>query len=172
MNSQNILKPIISFFLFVFAQAIFGQQMVWGSYAFCFFYVAYLLDLPFELGRVPLLIIGFGLGLAVDIAYNTIGIHAASCVLMAYLRDPIKGWIRPGGGYEPGMEPSIQSMGFQWVFSYASLLVLAHHLLFFLLEASNWELWPSTLLKVLASSIFTLVIILILKSFKIKRKRR
>ena len=172
MGNQNFIKPVAAFIFFILGQAVFGQQMVLGSYAFCFFYVGYLLGLPFELGRVPLLFIGFALGISVDIVYNTIGIHAASCVLMAYAREPVKGWFRPGGGYEPGMEPTIQSMGFQWVFSYSASLIAIHHILFFLLEASDWTLISSTLLKILASTAFTLAVILIIKSLNIKRRRR
>ncbi len=163
MGSQNFIKPAFTFILYIVAQALFGQNIVIGGYAFCFFYVAFLLSLPFEIGRVPLLFIAFALGLAVDTLYNTIGVHTSSCVLMAYLQEPIKQWIQPSGGYEPGMEPTIQSMGFQWVFSYSIALIFIHHLLFFSLEASTLSLWQPTLIKILASTAFTLTVTLIIK---------
>jgi hypothetical protein len=172
MGSQNLTKSIVALLLYLAAQALFGQTLALGSVAFCFFYLGFLLGLPFEIGRVPFMGLAFGVGLAADILYNSIGLHAASCVLLAYLREPVKNWIRPGGGYEPGMEPTLDAMGFQWVFAYSGILIFVHHALFFVLEASNWGIWQLTLLKTLCSTLYTLVLVLIIKSLGIRRRRR
>ena len=164
MGSQKYIKPVFAFIIYAVAQALLGKNMVIGSYAFCFFYVAYLLSLPFEIGRPILMLIAFALGFSIDTLYDTMGLHISSCVLMAYLNEPIKQWIQPGGGYEPGMEPTVDSMGFQWVFSYSILLIFIHHTLFFFLEASNFALWRPTLFKIGASTAFTLAATLIIRS--------
>lgn len=164
MGNQNYIKPVFTFIVYVIAQALLGKNMVIGSYAFCFFYLTYLFSLPLEMGRPLLMIIAFGLGFTIDTLYDTIGLHTSSCVFMAYMNEPIKQWIQPTGGYEPGMEPTIDSMGLRWVFSHSALLILIHHTLFFFLEASNLSLWQPTLIKIVVSTAFTLSITLVIKS--------
>lgn len=172
MSNQQIVKTVFAFFLYVILQVIFGRNMILGNYAFCFPYLAFLMALPFDLSRVFYMIIAFFTGLVIDIAYNTIGFHAVSCVLMAYSRQFVMSINKPSGGYEADMKPTVSVMGIPWFFSYALLLTFIHHLCFFLVEASNFELIVDTLLKSLASTLFTFTVILILQAFYAESKRR
>jgi len=172
MTNQGIVKTLFAFVLYMLLQIIFGRNMILGSYAFCFPYVAFLLVLPFDISRVFYMLIAFFTGMVIDIAYNTIGFHASACVLMAYSRNLVMNLNKPSSGYEADMKPTISVMGLQWFLSYSLLLIVIHHFLFFLIEASNFALIGRSILKTIGSTIFTFVITLILQAFYVETKRR
>jgi len=172
MSNQDIFKTIFAFFLYMLLQIIFGRHMILGNYAFCFPYIAFLLVLPFDLSRVFYLIIAFLTGLAVDIAYNTIGFHTAACVLMAYSRNVIMNINKPSNSDDPDLRPTLSVMGVQWFLTYSLLMIIVHHFAFFLIEASNFDLLSNSILKTLASTAFTFIVVLILQAFYTTSKRK
>ena len=172
MGNQIIVRQVLAFILYVFLQIAFGKNIVLGNYAFCFPYVAFLLAIPFDLGRILYMLVAFFMGLCIDIAYNTIGFHIAACVLLAFSREYIMQLIAPTGGYEIDNKPTMQNMGTQWFLMYSLMLIFLHHTLFFLIETSNFVYWTDTLLKIISSTFFTLVIVMILQTFYTTAKRR
>ncbi len=166
MSNRNIFYYLITFVLYVAFQVIFLKNLSLFGFALCFAYVGYLLTLPVEMPPIPLLLLGFGMGLVVDIFYDTIGMHAASCTLLAYLRKPVLQLVRPSGGYEAGQRPNVAEGGLNWFASYCLLMVLVHHLLLFLISASNFNIIWWTLSRALASTAFTAVVIILVQQFK------
>lgn len=91
-------------------------------------YFVFVLWLPFSLSRPALLLIGFFLGLTVDYFSLTPGLHAAACVLIAYLRPYLITILMPRDTQEfQYPEPSVRAM--QWAPYGLYLLVLTffHH---------------------------------------------
>lgn len=172
MPNQDILKTIFAFLLYMLLQIIFGRHMILGNYAFCFPYIAFLLALPFDISRVFYLIIAFLTGLVVDIAYNTIGFHAAACVLMAFSREVVRNINKPSSSEETDLKPTLSVMGTPWFVTYSLLMILIHHFAFFLIEASNFDLLSNSILKTLASTTFTFIAVLILQAFYATSKRK
>jgi len=174
MGNQILAKQILAFIFYIFLQVAFGKNIVLWKYGFCFPFLAFLLNIPFGMSRVLYLLIAFATGLCIDIAYNTIGFHAAACVLMAFSREYAMKFISPGGGYEIDMRPTVENMGLQWFISYAFMLIFIHHTAFFLIETSNFTYWSDVVWKILCSTLFTLVLVLILQSlyFSSKKRRR
>ncbi|MGB0522115.1 MAG: Rod shape-determining protein MreD [Flammeovirgaceae bacterium] len=172
MTNQGIIKTLFAFLLYALLQIIFGRNMILGNYAFCFPYVAFLLAIPFDISRVLYMLLAFFTGLAIDIAYNTVGFHAASCVVLAYSRAFVMNINKPSGGYEADMKPTLSVMGLPWFISYSFLLIFVHHFIFFLIEASNFSLIGNSILKTLASTLFTFTVVLILQAFYVEAKRR
>ena len=98
MTLREILTTIFLFFLYVLLQLLLVRNLVLFDYGFCFIYVAAVLLLPYEISLTLLLLIAFVTGIVVDTFYNTLGIHAAATVLMAYLRPLIiRIQLAPGG---------------------------------------------------------------------------
>jgi hypothetical protein len=54
-------------------------------------------------------------------------------------------------------------MGWQWFFVYIALLVSIHHLAFFLLELGSFQIIGVTLIKVVVSTLFTGITLLIVQ---------
>jgi hypothetical protein len=125
--------------------------------------VAFLLMLPFEAGRITLMMMGFFTGLSVDVFYDSLGIHAAASVLLMYMRPIWINLITPRGGYELEMRPTLSHMGFQWFSTYVIPLILVHHFALFFIESGGVNLILYTGLKVIASSAFTYITIVIVQ---------
>lgn len=158
MRSNNIVAQILYFFFFLAIQILIFKNLALFNFALCFIYVGYLLLLPFDMPSILLITLAFLMGLVVDIFYDTLGIHAASCVLVAYIRPYIINVLTPRGGYDKGMEVSVSALGFQWVLIYALILILIHHLTLFILGLWGLKLFFHLLAKTLASTAFTLFV--------------
>jgi len=126
--------------------------------------------LPFEIAGWLMLILAFATGLIIDISSATIGYHTIATVFMAYLRTHLLRYIAPHDGYEPGMSPTVSSLGFSWFIKYVVILTLAHHLLLFLIESFSMSDLLFASLRALASSIFTILLIVIYQFFIIRSK--
>ncbi len=137
-----------------------------------YIYVLFVLLLPIEIPIYLLLILSFLSGLSIDIFSNTGGIHAASTTLMAFCRPLVLTLITPRGGYEYQTVPNMRNMGFRWFILYSGFLVILHHLCLFTIEIFRFSEFGTTLLRAIASSIFTLVLIIISQYLVSSSKRR
>ena len=163
MNNQHILSIVFSFILYLLLQVTLVRNMILFDTAFCYVYVAFIILLPFEIGSVLLMVIAFLCGFMVDIFYDSLGIHAAACVLIAFLRPFWTKTVPPRGGYEMGMRPTIKIMGFSWFLTFTLPLILIHHAVLFFVEAGGMHLFGFTLIKVISSAILTFLVMVILQ---------
>lgn len=155
------IPQIIAFFVYLLYQVMILQNVVLFHTAFCFLYVAYLLLLPVETNPLTLMGIGFVMGFAVDMFYESIGLHAFACVFVMYVRNYWLSSITPQGGYDSNVTPSMALGGFQWFVVYALPLVFIHHLILFYMEAGGFGMFWFTLWKSIVSTFFTTLVILI-----------
>ena len=130
-----------------------------------YFYVIFILLLPFETPGWILLASSFALGLVVDLFMNTPGLHAASCVFMALLRPQVLNMISPRDGYDPGSFPRLHYYGFNWFLKYSMILVFVHHLVLFYIEVFRFSSFIDTFLKVILSTLLSVVLIVISQYF-------
>jgi len=163
MNSSFGMKHILQFFLFVALQILLMDSLVLFSTGFCFIYVAFLLFLPIGINRVWLLLLGFIAGFSVDVFYDTMGIHAAAGVLLAFLRPHVLNLLTPHDGYESSDSVNIHAMGWRWFLTYTFTLLLFHHAAVFFLETISLETVWYTLAKVLLSTLFTGIVMVVLQ---------
>jgi rod shape-determining protein MreD len=154
MTLSDVIKIISNFIFLFFAQIFFFKFGIFGV-GFCFPYVFFLLLLPMSTSNNFLLLLGFGYGLLIDVFYDSPGLHAAACTLLAYLRPHVISSITPAGGYDEHTPISVHILGIRWVVLYALLLVTAHHALLFFLEAFSFGGFFLTLGKVLLSALLT-----------------
>jgi len=167
---RDIGMNILRFVLLVFLQLFVLNNIQFSGFVNPYLYVMFILLLPFEIPGWLMLILAFLLGMVIDVASATIGYHTITTIFMAYFRFHLLRFIAPRDGYEPGMSPTISSLGIAWFFKYASILTLAHHLVLFWIESFRFSgLLPATL-RALASSIFTLLLIIIYQFLTIRRK--
>lgn len=126
-----------------------------------FLYIMFIMMLPVKLPKTFLLLIAFGTGLIVDVFSNTMGMHAAACLVMAYARPSLLRILAPRDGYETESMPSVKELGFTWFLIYAASLTLIHHSVLFYIEVFRFSEFFSTFLRVILSSLATLVVIMI-----------
>lgn len=161
MNNRNYISVVISFFLYVLFQGLFLKNFILFDTAFCFLYLAFILLLPLEIGHLVLILISFGTGLTIDLFYDTLGINAATCAFIGFIRPYWLNMVTPRGGYEEIVIPNLKTMDFGWFFTYSLPLIFIHHFLLFYLESGGFTLFFSTLTKVIFSTMFTFLFIIL-----------
>jgi rod shape-determining protein MreD len=137
-----------------------------------YLYILFILLLPFEIPNVLLFALSFLLGLTIDAFYDTPGLHAASCVLLAFVRILFIGITVQKDGFDNEPEPTLSVMGLRWFFTYALILTLAHHFFLFNLEVFRLSEIPYTLSRFVLSSIFTVFLMLLSGFLFYRRKER
>ncbi|HYG40997.1 MAG TPA: Rod shape-determining protein MreD [Cytophagales bacterium] len=159
--NRGVVSYIFYFIVYLTAQVLLVRNLVLMNFAFCYIYIAFLLLIPLEISPILYMLIGFATGVTTDYFYNTMGIHTAACVLITYLRPFIVRFLTPRGGYEQNVEPTLKSMGLEWFIVYSSIFILIHHIALFYIEASEISLFFFTFGKVIMSSLFTLIILIV-----------
>ena len=158
---EKIIRIALRFFVLILVQVLLLNNIQLGGYINPYLYVLFILLLPLETPNWLLLLLAFILGLGIDMFTNTMGMHAAACVFMAYCRPYITKLISPRDGYDMDTPPTLQNLGLNWFLTYSIVLVLLHHLFLFYIEVFRLHEFFSTLLRVLLSSILTVTLILI-----------
>ncbi|GAB3738725.1 hypothetical protein [Spirosoma lituiforme] len=165
MTFREIVSSVFLFLLYLILQILLVRNLVLFDYAFCFIYIACILLLPNETSLTWLLLIAFVTGIVVDTFYDTLGMHAAASVLMAYCRPLIIRAQIDVPGLETRIEFSLKQLGVWPFFRYVLILALIHHSALFFIEASSLSLLIPTLIRVAASTLFTTVSIVLIQFF-------
>ncbi|TDB68926.1 hypothetical protein [Arundinibacter roseus] len=165
MSLREIIQYSLWFLLYLVLQILILRNVVLFDYGFCFIYVAGIVLLPAEVNRTALLFMGFLTGFILDVFYNTLGIHAAATVLIAYLR-PF--WIQlqlETKGTTERLEITLSELGVGGYLAYLIPLIFVHHSVLFLIEMSHFGMIGYTLLRIVASTLFTTLLIVLIQLF-------
>ncbi|MCR9249762.1 MAG: hypothetical protein NXI20_05030 [bacterium] len=171
MIRKDILDALKNFLVYVVLQILFINKLVLFDKAFCFFYIGFLLFLPHNVSRVYQLILGFSIGLIVDMFFDTIGIHAASSVFIMFLR-PLWINITSGGSLDDGETISTRNLGFTTFVTYLTPMVFIHHLTVFVIEGYGFSGFWMILGKVFFSTLFTVAVLSIIQLIMLPTKKR
>jgi hypothetical protein len=169
MNRAGIYT-LFTFIFYLLAQVLLFRQLILYNTAFCFVYIAYILLLPIETNPLILMAGAFFLGIGVDIFYDSLGLHALSLVLVAYMRNYWLATITPQGGYDAGLGPTLGVNGLQWFVVYTLPLVFVHHALLFFTEAGGFGIFWYTMSKVITSLVFTMTVLLMFQYLSFRRR--
>jgi rod shape-determining protein MreD len=157
------LKYFFRFVLFLFVQA-FVLNYIPALHRFItpYLYFLFLIWMPFNTGRVTLLISGFLLGITLDAFTHSPGLHASSAVLIAYLRPFLINLMVPKDTRELAVgSPSIQTMGTASYLLFITLLTFFHHGWLVFLEWMTFGSFLFFIGKVFFSTLVSLLLILI-----------
>ena len=170
--SRAILYSLIRFVALVFVQVFLLKNITLYNISTPYPYILFILLLPFEIPNVLLFILAFILGLTIDSFYDTPGLHAAACVLLALVRVLFISVTVQKEGFDNEPEPTLSIMGFRWFLTYAFILTVIHHTVLFLLEAFSFSAFTFILQRVVTSSIFTVFLMLITGLLFFKKRER
>ena len=163
------LNNIGRFILLVIIQVLVLNNIQFIGFSNPYLYILFILLLPFETPGWLLLLVSFFLGLSVDMFSNTFGLHASASVFLAFLRPYVLVLFSPREGYDPGASPKAFSMGFVWFAKYSVILIFSHHIFLFFIEAFNYSDIRTILLRTIASTVLTFVLV-VLSQFFMHRK--
>lgn len=155
-----LIKYGFMFISLVLVQVLILNQVQFSGFVNPYIYVLFIILLPVSTPRYLVLILSFLIGLTVDIFSNSLGVHAAASVLVAYLRPLI---IRLISNREEDRNdyPGLFQNGITWFLSYVSIVVFIHHVALFYLEVFMLSNFFSTLYRAFLSSVFSIFIIVL-----------
>ena len=163
--NNSIVKNITRFIGFALLQVLVLRGVNPGGASFNYIsiilYPIVLLLLPLRTSKIALLFIGFFLGLLIDGFYETPGVHAATCVAIAFIRPYLLFWLTPRGGYNLSYELVPAHYGYQWFFRYAGIPLFIHLLIYFSLLLFSPLYFVQILIRTVVSFIFSMVFTLI-----------
>lgn len=166
---EALPRNIIRFFILVLLQVLVFNNMELDNAVQPYIYTLFILLLPFETPGWVLLLTGFSLGFSIDVFSETLGMHTIATTTMAFLRPYVLTVISPRDGYETSSLPRVHYYGLSWFIKYALILLIAHHLVLFIVEIFRFQDMFRILLHTIFSSVFTLIFI-VLSQFFVFRK--
>ena len=169
---RTIIINILRFIVLVFIQVFLLKNITLYNLATPYLYILFILLLPFETPNVVLFILAFVMGLTIDAFYDTPGLHAAACVVLALARVLFINITVQKEGFDNEPEPTLSIMGFRWFLIYALLLTFIHHFFLFNLEVFSFSGIQYTLSRVILSSVFTVFLMLVSGLLFYSRKER
>ncbi len=171
MNNRLILN-FLRFVGLLLLQVLVIDNIRLGYYIHPYVYVLFIFMLPFNIPNWQLLLSGFLMGLAVDLFNGTPGLNAAATVFMAFIRPIVVNGMMRRKDINENDEPSLNSMGTNRFMVYSLLLLVAHNLILFMLEAFSFKLVGVVFLQILLSAFSSLMLIfIILLLFKKTKKK-
>lgn len=162
---------MVRFVFVIFLQGLILNNVELFGYVTPYVYPLFILLLPLETNPVLVLGFSFALGFFVDMFSLTWGMHTSSAVFLAFLRPYILRLLSPRDGYLFGVNPDLSNMGVSWFVSYASICLLSHHLFLFYVEVFQFEEFFFTFWRALLSSVFSLVLIILLQMISYRQVR-
>lgn len=165
----NYSQQVLHLVIFLIIQIPFLYKLVLFDTAFGFFYVGFLLFLPYGISRSLTMGIAFLTGLTVDVFSNTPGIHASACILLAFLKDS---WFQVSiDSSDDDIYLDFNELGVWGSVKYLLPLILVHHLVIFSVENGGFNSFGFLLTKILYSTAYSFLIVFAL-SFLIAPKAR
>jgi len=166
--NKHFIKYLSLLPLFVFLQVLVLNEILFFSYINPYLYLTLILSLPLKTPKWFLLLYAFLLGFFIDLFGGSLGFHSTATVLIAFLKPAISKITIPHNILEDNDEICMNKIGNKSFITYSMTLLLFHNAVLFLLE--HLSLSFSILGKIIASSFFTLILILIMELFKTKKK--
>ena len=162
---KNLITHPFQFVIFVLLQVlILNNIQLFGSVN-PFLYILFILWLPIEMNKALVMGVAFILGLSVDVFSDTMGMHASACVFLAFARPFMLNILAPRDGYELNVAPTAVALGWFWFLRYAAIGIFLHHFFLFFVEVFRFTEFFSTLGRILASSVFSLLVISLAQVF-------
>ncbi len=164
-----MLYNLARFIFLLAAQVVIFNNFNFLGYINPFPYILFIILFPVNGNKYALLIASFLIGITMDLFCNSGGVHAASCVILAYVRPSLF-------KFSFGLSYEYQTVRINDTltperFSFIFLAVIIHHLILFILEVFTFEFLWDIILRTIISTLFT-IIICILIIYLIKPSKR
>ena len=159
MNKLTLINSL-RFVVLILVQVLLLNNINYNGYIDPYIYILFILLYPLNGNRGLLLIVSFLLGLSVDIFGDSGGVHAAACVVLAYIRPVLLRSIF-GISYE-FQTLKLGNVSIAERFLYVTLMTITHHIILFSFEIFSLSLWLLILKKIIFCSIFTILLSMII----------
>ena len=165
--SKYLAKYLLLLPVYVLLQALVLNQILFSAYINPFLYVILIISLPLKTPKWFLLFYAFLLGFFIDLFSGSLGFHSTATILIAFLKPFISKITIPHNilGYTD--EIKLKKIGNKAFITFSLFLILIHNSCLFITEHLSFNLAIAG--KILASTIATLIIVLIAQLFHQKK---
>lgn len=161
MKTASVAGFVFLFVILLSVQVLVLNHARFNGYVNPYMYVLFVLLLPIDIRGWLLLIVAFFTGLVVDLFMDTMGMHAAATVFLAFLRPAVIKLITVRYDFESGTIPGIANLGFRWILTYSLLLIFSHHFLLFFVEIFRFDEFWDTIRRIVFSTAFSLLFVVL-----------
>lgn len=166
--NNSITLNIARFIVLVLTQVLIFNNIDFMGYIDPYPYILFIILYPIKNNRSLFIFLGFLLGLTVDMFCDSGGVHAAASVSIAFIR-PAALKFSFGALYEH-QTVKFATADFFSNLTYIFILSVIHHLILFSLEVFNTSEIILILKKALFSSIFTIILCILIIIIFSRRK--
>ncbi|MBT8300825.1 MAG: rod shape-determining protein MreD [Maribacter sp.] len=160
--TSSFFINIIRFILLVLVQVLVFNRLNFFGFINPMVYILFLYWYPIKENRAAFIGLSFLLGLSIDFFSDTMALHSAATITIAYLRPVIMRFVF-GINYEfQSFKLSNTTRAQQ--FTFLALLILVHHLVYFSLEIFSFANLLLIVKKVLAIGSASLILCLLFGS--------
>lgn len=156
---QRIIEYLAGFIVLILMQIFIFDNINLLGYVSPTIYIAFIILLPMEIRHSTLMLIGFGTGALMDLLTGSAGLCTMATTFIASIRPIFLTIVAGGDVVNSGGVPSNRTLGTTHFIVYLSLTVLAYTIPVFFLEKMSLTDITHTLLSILLSSIFTVLVI-------------
>ena len=159
---------MVSIYLLILKRFIFLvliQGLIFNNFDFFDIYdpyvcIVFIITFPIKVNKITFMIISFIFGFVLDLYTNTLGINAAACLSIAFLRSYILSFVF-GSFYDPHGIKLIKNYVLESTFSqkflYISSIIIIHHLFIFSLETFSFKFISLIVYKTLITYLISLI---------------
>lgn len=172
MNGNKAIQLICYFFLLILVEVFVVNKLQLSIYLVPHVYVLFVLLLPSKLPKAYVLLLSFLLGTVIDLFLHTNGIHAAAVTFIGLLRNFLLPYVISIDQQDSDVIPSIRTMSWKKNITYVSILVFMHQLVLHSLSYFKLSAIFIVLAKTLASTILSVLLILMLQLILFNRQKK
>ena len=168
---MNNINYLIHLLILSLLQIVIVDNIHLGSYFYLNIYILAIFLLPYKLKGVPLLLFGFLLGLLMDFADNTVGIHAAASTFVAYIRPRLLQLTSTREELEDAH--GVQGLtDFRWFLKYSFMSTLLFNVVLIFAEAFTFRDILITMIRIIISTFISMLYMLLYYFIGIKRAQK
>lgn len=168
--TKFFIKYAIAFLLLIPAQAIVFNHAILFNVAVPLVFLALIIALPVTVGTNLSVLLGFLVGFMLDVFGDTPGVNALCCTVLAFVRKPVFHLYVSMDDDLAGRSPSSHSMGHAAYMKYMITMVLIYCMMVFIIEAFQFFSFKLLLLRVIASSAYTFVLLYAIDCLALRRR--
>lgn len=154
--------------IFVLLQVLVLNEILFFAYINPYLYLTLIISMPLKTPNWLILLYAFLIGFLIDLFSGSLGFHSTATVFIAFIKIGLAKITIPYNILEDMDEITLNKIGSKSYIVFSFLMILIHNSLLFSLEYLDFNL--QILGKIISSSIVTLVLVLILETFKSSKK--
>ncbi|MCH5216592.1 MAG: rod shape-determining protein MreD [Muribaculaceae bacterium] len=162
--ANKLIGYVSLFIILILLQSVVFNQICLFNIAVPYVFIFFIFRLPININLNLLFLLSFLLGFSVDIFSDTLGMNALACTLIAAIRKPVYSLFTPKDDDNDIIIPSIKKMGYSTYILYAGSLSFIYCCLINVIQAFSFFDVIMLILRSVASSILTIIIIFAIES--------